>query len=107
MGESTTILQSIFYSGFLAYSVSSLPIVIPEISSELKTAEIPINSATLFAVLTKFTFAILGCTLIMSSSTGQLQYYSLIGAGVYALFLLLPSIIQVQAKVQLTLFYRG
>ena len=107
LGEDITILQTIFYSGFLAYSVSSLPIIAPEIASEYKSAEIPLYRASFLAVLTKFAFGMLGSSLILSSDTEPLSKYALVGAGVYALFLLLPSIIQIQAKVQMIIFYRG
>lgn len=107
IGEPISIIQSIFYSGFIAFSVSNLPIVIPEISSELKTGEVPIYRATTCAVLTKFAFGIMGGALIIGSQSEDLRYFALIGAGIYALLLILPSIIQVQAKVQLILYYRG
>ena len=106
-GENITMIQSIFYSGFIAFSVSNLPIVVPEISSELKKGDIPIYRATMFAVLTKFAFGMLGGALILGSESNELHKFALVGAGVYALFLILPSIIQIQAKVQLILYYRG
>jgi len=71
-GDEITILQTIFYSGFLAFSVSSMPINVPEIASELKTAELPIYKATLFATLTKFAFGMLGSMLIIGSDSETL-----------------------------------
>jgi len=106
-GEEITILQTIFYSGFIAFSVSSFPIVVTEVASEIKTAHLPLYRSTLFAVLTKFTFGMLGGSLILASNSKSMPKFALIGAGVYALFHLLPSIIQIQAKVQMIIFYRG
>jgi len=94
-GEEITILQTIFYSGFLAFSVSNLPIIAPEIASEHKSAEMPLYRATILAVITKFAFGMLGSSLILSSDSEPLTKFALIGAGIYALFLLLPSIIQI------------
>ena len=98
-GENITIIQSIFYSGFVAFTVSNLPIVAPEISSELKTGDLPIYRATFFAIITKLAFGMLGASLILGSKLEELHQFALVGAGLYALFLILPSIIQVQAKV--------
>lgn len=94
-GEEISFLQTIFYSGFFAFSACNLPIVAPEIASELKTAELPLYRATIAATLTKFTYGVLGATLIISSTASTLPKFALVGAGFYALLLLLPSIIQV------------
>lgn len=69
IGEESSILQSIFYSGFFAFTVSHMPIIMPEISSEFKTAEMPIYRATLLAVLTKFVFGVVGGTYILSTDS--------------------------------------
>jgi hypothetical protein len=62
----------------------------------------------MLAVLTKFAFGMLGSSLMMSTANEEtMSKAALIGAGVYAFFLLLPSIIQIQAKVQMIIFYRG
>lgn len=69
LGEDHSVLQTIFYSGFIAFSVSNLPIVVTEVASEIKTAELPLYSSTLFAVLTKFAFGMLGGSLILLSNS--------------------------------------
>jgi hypothetical protein len=62
----------------------------------------------MLAVFTKFAFGMLGSSLMMSTANEEtMSKAALIGAGVYAFFLLLPSIIQIQAKVQMIIFYRG
>jgi len=62
----------------------------------------------MLALLTKFAYGMLGSSLMMNAANEEtMSKAALIGAGVYALFLLLPSIIQIQAKVQMIIFYRG
>ena len=62
----------------------------------------------MLAVVAKLAFGMLGSSLMMSTASSEtMSKAALIGAGVYAFFLLLPSIIQIQAKVQMIIFYRG
>ena len=91
-----TFIHTLFYSGFLIFSVGNLPITVPEISGEYKTSELPIYKATTCAVLTKVLFGVIGSHLILNGTPGEIQQYALIGSGIFAVFFLIPDIIGTQ-----------
>ena len=59
-GKETSFARTLYYSGFIAFSVGNLPISVPSFASEHKTSDLPIYSSTICALLTKLTFGLLG-----------------------------------------------
>ena len=100
-------IHTLFYSGFIIFSVGNLPITIPEISGEYKTSELPIYKATTCAVLTKVLFGVIGSNLILNATGSDIQQYALIGSGIFAVFFLIPDIIRTQSKMYMVLYCRG
>ena len=91
-------MQSLFYSGFLAYSVCYLPLSAPEIAGELKKSDLPFYRAAWGAVIIKSVFAILACQLLLATDAG-LNECALAGAGVYTLLKIVPGIVNLHGKV--------
>ena len=67
-GRQNSFIRTLFYSGFLIFSVGNLPITIPEISGENKATELPVYKATICAILTKVLFGVLGSHLIQNAT---------------------------------------
>lgn len=84
-----------------------MPITVPEIAGEYKSSQLPIYKATICAVLTKVLFGLVGSQLIINASKDTIYQYALIGAGLYAIFFLIPDIIRTQSKMYQVLYCRG
>ena len=106
-GQETTFIRTLYYSGFIAFSVANLPISAPEIASQHKTSELPFYSSTICALLTKLAFGLLGCQILMNATAETLYQYALVGAAIYCVLFLIPDIIQIQAKMYMVLYCRS